>query len=87
MTPSTPPEERETMEQTVTIMVDSIKTLEVECVKLYIDTMGVWTQLNEDGVQQNISKKIQTAQGKVQKLQEAMGTLPPKKVVTEMNEN
>jgi hypothetical protein len=35
ITPSTPPEERETRKQTVTTMVDNIKTLEVECAQLY----------------------------------------------------
>jgi hypothetical protein len=49
-----PPEERETRNQTVTTTVDKIKTLEVECMKIYIETIGVWTQLNEDRVQKEI---------------------------------
>jgi hypothetical protein len=57
---NTPPEERETRSQTATTTIDSIKTLEVDCVKLYTETMGVWTQLNENKVQQEISHKIQT---------------------------
>jgi hypothetical protein len=38
-------------------------------------------------VQQEISQKIQTAQEKVQKLQEMMGTLLLVEVVITMNEN
>jgi hypothetical protein len=49
--------------------------------------MGVWKQLNYNGVQEEIIQKIQTAQGKVHKLQATMGTLPPTEVVTEMKKN
>jgi hypothetical protein len=61
VTPSTPPEERETRKKTMTTMVESIKTLEVECAQLYIETMGIWTQLSEDKEKQEISQKIQVA--------------------------
>jgi hypothetical protein len=53
--PSTPLEEREKRKQTTTTVVENIKNLEVECAQLYTKTMGVWTQLNEDIVQQEIS--------------------------------
>lgn len=35
VTPSTPPEERETRKQIVTTTMDSLKTLSVECAQLY----------------------------------------------------
>jgi hypothetical protein len=71
----------------MTTIIDSIKTLEVEFTQLYTKNMGVWTQLNDDKVQQEISQKIYTTHGKVRKLQETMGTLPPIEVVIVMNEN
>jgi hypothetical protein len=36
MTPRTPPEEREKREQTVAIVVETIKRLEAEFAKLYV---------------------------------------------------
>jgi hypothetical protein len=39
-------------------IIDSLKTLEVEFTQLYTKNMGVWTQLNDDKVQQEISQKI-----------------------------
>jgi hypothetical protein len=51
VTQISPPEERERRKKIATIVVDSIKTIEVECVQFYIETMGVLTQLNEDKVQ------------------------------------
>jgi hypothetical protein len=61
MTPSTPPKERETREKTMTTMVESIKTLELECAQVYTKIMGIWVQLNEDKEKQNIIQKIQVA--------------------------
>ena len=59
MPPSnTPLEEREKREQTMTIVVEIITNLEVECAQLYTETMGAWTQLSEDKEQQEISQKI-----------------------------
>jgi len=87
VTPSTPPEERETRKQKMTTMVENLKNLEVEYTQLYTETMGIWAQLSEDKEHQEINQKIQTVQEKVQKLQATMGTLPPVEVVTTMNEN
>jgi hypothetical protein len=55
---NTPLEEREKREQTMTIVVEIITNLEVECAQLYTETMGAWTQLSEDKEQQEISQKI-----------------------------
>jgi predicted nucleic acid-binding Zn-ribbon protein len=46
--PSTPLEEREKREKTTTTIVESIKSLEEECAKLYEESTQVWTQLTED---------------------------------------
>jgi hypothetical protein len=62
VTPSTTPEEREMRKKTATTMVDNINNIELECSQLYNETIGVWKQLNEDMVQQEISQKIQTVQ-------------------------
>jgi hypothetical protein len=52
MTLSTLPEETK---KTMTIVVERINTLEVECSQLYTETMGFWTQLSEYKEQQEIN--------------------------------
>jgi hypothetical protein len=52
--PSTPPKEREQREKTVTMTVESIKSLEEECAKLYDKSTQVWMQLTEDAELQEI---------------------------------
>jgi hypothetical protein len=48
MTLSTPPEEKEKREHTVTLVVKNIKNIKVECSKLYVKITFIWTQLTED---------------------------------------
>jgi hypothetical protein len=50
VTPGMPPKEREMRKQTLTTMVDNINTLEEECTHMYIETMGVLKQLNDNRV-------------------------------------
>jgi hypothetical protein len=40
-------------------MVEKIKNLEVECAHIYMETMGVWTQLSEYRDQKEIIQRIQ----------------------------
>jgi hypothetical protein len=47
-TPSTPPEEREKREKTIVMTVESIKSMDEECVKLYEGSTQVWTVLLEN---------------------------------------
>jgi hypothetical protein len=54
VTPNTPLEERETRKKIVTTSMENIMTLSIKCAQLYIDTMGVWAQLNEYNEQQEI---------------------------------
>ena len=68
----------------MTTTVERIKTLELECAHIYIETMGIWIQLSEDKEKQEIIQKIQVVQEKALRLKVAMGTLPPTKVVLEM---
>jgi hypothetical protein len=44
--PSTPLEEREQCENMATTSIENIKSMEVECAKLYAESMRVWMQLN-----------------------------------------
>jgi hypothetical protein len=60
-TPSTPPEEREKREKTIAMTVESIKSLDEECVKLYEESTQVWTQLLENANIQALEQRLQTA--------------------------
>jgi hypothetical protein len=47
-TPRTPPEEKEQREITAITLVESIKRLDEECVKLCEESVQIWTNLMED---------------------------------------
>jgi hypothetical protein len=86
-TPSTPLEEREKREKTSLMTVESIKSLDEECVKLYEESTQVWTQLLENAEIQVLEQRLQTMQEKAQKIKDTMNTLPPKERMTAIIEN
>jgi predicted nucleic acid-binding Zn-ribbon protein len=75
--PSTPPEEREQWEKTTMMTMESIRSLDEECTKLYEESTQVWTQLLENAELQALEQRLQTVQEKAQKIKETMSTLPP----------
>jgi hypothetical protein len=87
MTPSTPPEERDQREKTVSTTVEGIRTLEEECAKLYEDNTKVWNQLSEDVELQSIEQKLQTVQGKAKKIKETISSFPPAEKMMTMQES
>jgi N-glycosylase/DNA lyase len=65
MTPSTPPEERDQREKTVSTAVESIKTLEEECAKLYEDNTKVWNQLSRMLNYRVLNKRFKLHRGRL----------------------
>jgi len=60
----TPSEKREKREKLVITNLETIISLE-ECTKLYVESMGAWTHLNEDMELHTLDHKLQAAQDKV----------------------
>jgi hypothetical protein len=60
---STPPEEREQWEKTTMTTMESIRSLDEECTKLYEESTQVWTQLLEDAELQAIEQRLQLCIG------------------------
>jgi hypothetical protein len=61
--------------------------MEIKCVKLYAESMGIWMQLTEDVDLQKIGQKTHVSKDKVHNFKEVMSTLPPTEVVTTMAKN
>jgi hypothetical protein len=70
-----------------TTSIENIKSMEVECAKLYAESTRVWTQPTKDVELQNTGHKIHAAQDKAQMFIELMITLPLAEGVTTMAEN
>jgi hypothetical protein len=54
---------------------------------LYVDNTKVWNHLSEDVELQSIKYKLQTAQGRAQKIKETINNLPLAKKMMTMQES
>lgn len=87
MVPSTPLKDKEQRENTVMTIIEAIKGLEVDYVKLYEEGMQNWTKLMQDEALQEIAEKVQSMQDTVQKSQDVVMTMPLEERIPKMMEN
>jgi len=67
ITPRTPPKEKEHKERTSMTLVEIIKSLDEECVKLCEERMHIWTNMMEDIVMKVVEARLRDVQEKAQK--------------------
>jgi hypothetical protein len=74
--PGTPPEQREQRERTTQTVVEKIKILEHECIKMCDEGTHIWTELTNNPKLQALEEKIRTMQEQAHQATECVNTLP-----------